>query len=127
MTRMSIEDTLIALEASRCEAIGTRDGAALAEVLDDEYVHVLAPGRVLNKQQYVAMITDAPRRPERDNLHVRVYGDAAVITGDLDNHIGDPASEQRRIIRAYCTQVAVKRGENWRFVSYILTRKHPAK
>lgn len=114
---------LIALEARRCAAIGARDADALADVLDDEYVHVLAPGRVVNKRQYLAMIQDAPRKPERDGLHVRVYGDAAVITGDLDNHIGDPASAARRIIRAYCTQVAVRRGDHWRFVSYILTRK----
>ena len=34
-----------------------------------------------------------------------------------------PADTQRRVIPAYCTQVAVKRDGRWQFVSYILTQK----
>ncbi|MDD9943148.1 MAG: nuclear transport factor 2 family protein [Myxococcales bacterium] len=117
-----LEATLTALEARRCEAIGTGDLYALAEVLDDDYLHVLAPGRVVDKAQYLEMIRNGPRRPERGALRVRVYGDAAVLTGTLHNHIGAP-NEVRRVIAAYCTQVAVKRANGWRFVSYILTRK----
>jgi hypothetical protein len=113
---------LIALETRRCEAIGSGNLDALADVLGDDYLHVLAPGRVVDKAQYIEMIRNGPRKPERGSLHVRVYGDAAVITGDLDNHIGATAAV-RRVIPAYCTQVAVKRDGKWQFVSYILTQK----
>ena len=115
---------VIALEARRCEAIGLGDLDALAEVLADDYLHVLAPGRVVDKTQYLEMIRRGPRRPERGALDVRLYGAAAVITGDLDNHIGSGEDAGvRRVIAAYCTQVAVKRDGHWRFVSYILTQK----
>jgi ketosteroid isomerase-like protein len=118
---------LIALEARRCEAIGAGDLAALADVLADDYLHVLAPGRVVDKAQYLEMIRRGPRRPERGSLRVCLYGAAAVITGDLDNHIGiGEDAALRRVIAAYCTQVAVKRDGQWRFVSYILTQKRAA-
>ena len=116
---------VIALEARRCEAIGSGELDALADTLADDYLHVLAPGRVVNKAQYIEMIRNGPRKPGRGSLHVRLYGDAAVITGDLDNHIGAPAAT-RRVIPAYCTQVAVKRDGRWQFVSYILTQKRDA-
>src|SRR5262245_27271336 len=119
---MSSEAEVLALEQRRCDVIGASDLEGLADVLADDYVHVLAPGRVVDKQQYVEMIRNAPRKPARGPLQVRVYGDAAVLTGDLDNHIGAPG-DVRRVIAAYCTQVAIKRDGKWRFVSYILTRK----
>ena len=98
--------TLVALETRRAEAIGSGDLAALAEVLADDYLHVLAPGRVVDKAQYIEMIRNGPRRPERGSLHVRVYGDAAVITGELNNNIGPPGKVQR-VIPAFWTLVAV--------------------
>jgi len=116
---------LVALELRRGEAIGSGDLGALAELLGDDYLHVLAPGKVVDKAQYIEMIRSGPRKPERGALHVRVYGDAAVITGELTNHIGAPG-QVLRVIPAYCTQVAVKQAGTWRFVSYILTRKRDA-
>lgn len=119
---MSIEEEVIALEARRADAIGTGDLEALADVLADDYLHVLAPGKVVDKAQYIEMIRKGPRRPVRSHLRVRCYGDAAVITGDLENRIGTEDAV-RRIIPAFCTQVAVRSEGGWRFVSYILTRK----
>jgi hypothetical protein len=115
-------EPLIGLEARRCEAIGAGDLEALADVLADDYLHVLAPGRAVDKPGYIEMIRKGPRKPERGALRVRVYGAAAVITGPLDNHIG-AAGEVQRVIAAYCTQVALKQDGKWRFVSYILTQK----
>jgi hypothetical protein len=116
---------LIALETRRCEAIGSGDLEALDDVLSDDYVHVLAPGKVVNKAEYIEMIRNGPRKPEREALHVRLYGQAAVITGTLVNHIGAPG-DVRRVIPAYCTQVALQEDGKWRFVSYILTQKRDA-
>lgn len=121
----SDRDALIALETRRCEAIGSGDLESLADVLADDYLHVLATGTVVDKAQYIELIRNGPRKPERGTLDVRVYGAAAVITGDLDNHLGAP-HDVRRVIAAYCTQVAVQRAGKWRFVSYILTRKRAA-
>lgn len=118
-------NAVIALERGRCEAIGSGDLDALADVLADDYLHVLAPGKVVDKGEYVEMIRKGPRKPERGELRVRVYGAAAVVTGPLDNHIG-AAGEAQRVIAAFCTQVALKQDGKWRFVSYILTQKREA-
>lgn len=115
-------DAVLALEARRADAIGDGDLAALADVLADDYLHVLAPGRIVDKSQYVEMIRNGPRRPVRSDLRVRCYGDAAVLTGELENRIG-AADDVRRVIPAFCTQVAVRTDGTWRFVSYILTRR----
>jgi hypothetical protein len=118
-------EAVIDLERRRAEAIGTGDLEALADVLADDYLHVLAPSKVVNKAEYIEMIRTAPRRPDRGPLNVRVYGAAAVMTGDLTNNIGAP-DQIRRVIPAFCTQVAIKRDQKWRFVSYILTQKRDA-
>lgn len=120
---MSTESDVAELETRRCQAIGDGDLEALAALLAEDYLHVLAPGRVVNKPQYVELIRNGPRRPIRGDLHVRVYGDAAIITGDMVNNIG-AAGEPVRTIPAVCTQVAARGADGrWRFVSYILTQK----
>jgi len=115
-------EDIIALEQRRAAAIEGGDLAALADTLADDYLHVLAPGKVVTKADYVEMIRRSPRSPHRGELKVRLYGDAAILQGDLENHIGAP-NEVSRVIPAYCTQVAVFAGGKWRFVSYILTQK----
>lgn len=117
------KQALIDLERRRAEAIGTGNLAALADVLADDYLHVLAPGTTHTKASYVELIRKSPRRPDRGELEVRLFGDAAVIEGDLTNNIAATADAARRVIPAFCTQVAVKRGGRWQFVSYILTQK----
>jgi len=119
---MALQDDVIALEERRADAIGTGDLESLADVLADDYLHVLAPGKVVDKAGYIEMIRNGPRRPVRSDLRVRLYGDAAVLTGDLENRIG-AGDDVRRVIPAFCTQVAVRSDGAWRFVSYILTRK----
>lgn len=115
-------EELVELERRRGDAIGTGDLDALADVLADDYLHVLAPGTVVNKAQYIEMIRNSPRRPTRGDLAVKVHGSAAIITGELTNNIG-AADAVRRVIPAFCTQVAVRKDGKWRFVSYILTQK----
>ena len=115
---------VIDLERRRGDAIGTGNLAALADTLADEYFHILAGGKTHTKASYVEMIGKSPRRPDRGELTVRFYdnGKSAVITGDLTNNIGADQAN-RRVVPAFCTQVAVKRGGRWQFVSYILTQK----
>jgi uncharacterized protein DUF4440 len=49
-------EPLLALEKHRTEAIGAGDLEALADLLADDYRHVLAPGNELGKPQYIEMI-----------------------------------------------------------------------
>jgi ketosteroid isomerase-like protein len=110
------------LERRRCAAIGTGDLAALADVLADDYVHVMGTGKVKDKAAYIETIRNGPRAPERGDLTVRVYGDAAVVTGDLLNSINTSGREPRTI-DTMVTQVAVRSGGRWHFVSFQITPK----
>lgn len=119
---MSDEAEVLELERRRCAAIGAGDLNALSDVLADDYIHVMGMGVIKDKASYIETIRNGPRTPERDNLHVRLYGDTAVIVGDLLNRIGAPG-EPTRIIDTVVTQVAVRSAGRWRFVSFQITPK----
>jgi ketosteroid isomerase-like protein len=113
---------ILDLERRRCAAIGAGDLAALADVLADDYIHVMGTGTIKDKASYIETIRNGPRTPERGDLRVRLYGDTAVVTGPLLNRIG-AAGQPTRIIDTVVTQVAVKSGGRWRFVSFQITPK----
>lgn len=130
---MSDRDELEALEAARCEAIASGDIEALDAMLAEDYVHVYGGGLSSGKAEWMAHITDVPRAPERAELKVRVYGDAAVLTGKMINRIrpreGAGPAEQigdripvKEDVRAFATQVAVRTDGEWKFCSFQMTR-----
>jgi len=116
------EQAVIDLETARCEAISKGDLTALGDCLTEDYMHVGGAGGVSTKQGYLATIGGSPRAPERTNLKARVYGNAAVLTGDLLNKIGAPG-EPVKIVETFVTQVAIRNENKWRFVSFQLTQK----
>src|SRR5689334_6772953 len=99
------------LEQRRCAAISAGDLGALEQVLGPDYLHVFGTGPTTDRAGYVRKIKDGPRVPVRGELKVRLYGDAAVVTGDLINNISNPDGTVR-VVNAFCTQVAVKREGN---------------
>ena len=115
---------ILDLERRRCAAIGSANLPELADVLADDYFHVMGNGTIKGKADYIETIRNGPRVPERGELKVRVYGDTAVMTGDILNRINTPGKEPR-VIDAMVTQVAVKSGGHWRFVSFQITPKRP--
>lgn len=110
------------LERRRCAAIGSGDLAALRDCLAEDYLHVGGAGATSTKDDYLRTIAQGPRAPDRANLQVRVYGDAAVLTGDLLNRIGAPGQDAK-IVHTFATQVAIRHSGTWRFVSFQLTQK----
>lgn len=130
---MSDRDDLIEIEAARCAAIAAGDKAALDAMLADDYVHVYGGGLSSGKSDWIEHVTEVPRIPVREGLNVRIYGDTAVLTGKMINKIrpgGDvkPADAiGKRVpikedVQAFATQVAVRSGDTWRFVSFQMTR-----
>lgn len=112
---------VLALEARRVSALANADLAALANVLADDYVHIYGDGRASDRAGYIEQVRMASRAPTRGPLKVRVYGDVAVVTGDLLNRINYP--EGPRALDTFVTQVAHKAGGQWRFVSFQITPK----
>jgi uncharacterized protein (TIGR02246 family) len=116
------KDEVLALEERRCAAVAAGDLVGLADTLADDYLHVFGGGTTSGKGAYVAELKAGPRTHERENLNVRVYGDAAVVTGDIVNTMRYPGRPVN-VVRAFVTQVAVKRDGVWRFVSWQITPK----
>lgn len=116
MTDQSARDALLALEQRRIDAIGAADAAALTELLTDDYQHVHANGLVQELGDYVPAITAEKRTFRRGELAVRVYGDAAVLTGEQINIFPDRESI------VVVTQVAARAGDIWRFASTHVSR-----
>jgi ketosteroid isomerase-like protein len=130
---MSDQDDLLALETARCAAIASGDVAVLNDMLRDDYLHVYGGGLSSGKEAWIEHISDVPRVPERLNMQVRVYGDTAVLTGNLINRIRPNADAKpadaigKRVpikedVQAFATQVAIRTDGKWRFCSFQMTR-----
>ena len=136
---MAIDPEVTALEALGCKlAVVTNKPEYLARKLLDELGmtarfecilggDTLGPGRskprpdmVDDRAGHLAAVAKRPRTTTRGTILVRVYGDLAVLTGELSNQMDTPGQEPRAV-RAYCHQVAVRAGGSWRFVSAQLT------
>jgi ketosteroid isomerase-like protein len=117
---MDDQTELLELERRRCSAISAGDIASLEALLSDDYVHVHMTAMVDDRAGHLAGVAKRPRTTTRGEILVRVYGDLAVLTGELSNQMAAPGQEPRAV-RAYCHQVAVRTGGSWRFVSAQLT------
>ena len=113
---------VIQAEQRRCDAIAAGDFDALAAMLADDYLHVHGTGHVGDKADYIDGVRRAPRVPVRSNLVVRLFGDVAVLTGDLLNTIQWETGETV-VIDATATFVLQERDGDWIFLSGQLTPK----
>lgn len=111
------KDAILDLERRRCEAISAADEAALRAVLSDDYIHVHATGHIDRIDTYLKVVTEHPRHTERGEITLRQYGDVAVLVGD---QVNTRDSQKTAVV---VTQVAVRQGDQWRFVTTQVARK----
>lgn len=124
MNDQAIADTIIELESARCRALVDADIGALAELVDDQLVHIHATGQVDDKPAYLRLVETAIRflRVERQpDFHVQVHNDIAVATGRLVQSIEFRATAERREMDVITTQVWLRRGSTWRQISFQAT------
>jgi len=108
------------LEARRQTALVALDMEALADMFAEDIVHVHTNGMVHDKAAILSHIRSRAQfvAVERRNLVVRVYGDTALLTGDLINSLRIAGEEEPRIMKAFATQVVRREDGVWRFVSF---------
>jgi hypothetical protein len=96
---------------------GGGDRATLERVLASDFVHPVSAGVFLSKEQHIAWSLAHPRPANRrarfETLDVRLYGDAAIANGIVENT--DLSGSDR--LRTIFTDVFVRRGEQWQAVS----------
>ena len=78
----NIEQQLMTLDQSWCNAAVKSDAAAVSAILADDVTDVSVTGKLNNKAQDIANLkTDKTTVCDEDKMKVRVYGDAAVVVG----------------------------------------------
>jgi len=77
------EQELIQIERDWCAAVVKKDATALARILADDYTSVGSRGSTSTKADELANLkgADSTVNCVDNNIKVRVYGDAAVVTG----------------------------------------------
>ncbi|SAL67086.1 nuclear transport factor 2 family protein [Caballeronia humi] len=119
MNEADVQQEVIRLEQARCRALIEADIGSLEKLVSDDVVHVHANGKTDDKAAYLSMVEKQIRFLEasRQELDVRVYGDAAIATGRLDQVIELKQTAQRINMHVMTTQVWVKRDAIWQQVS----------
>ncbi|MEH3036436.1 MAG: nuclear transport factor 2 family protein [Sphingomonas adhaesiva] len=112
---------ILAAEDRRRAATVAGDIATLDALFADDLVHIHSNALVHDKAGILAHI--GARRAfvaiERGPLRVRRYGDVAVLTGRLTNHLTTP--DGPRVLDGMATQVLRREDGAWRFVNFQLT------
>src|SRR2546425_6683991 len=118
----SVEQQIINLERERIKAFAQADRAAFERLVTDDLTITHGYGEVLTKAQEMAVMR--PSTPERplpalsiEDSKVRVYGDAAGMTGSLV----ETTRDGRRELVLRFTNTYVKQQGQWRMVAGQLT------
>src|SRR3989440_6505901 len=118
----SVEQEILRLEREQLKAFAQADKAAFERLVTDDLTITHGYGEVLTKAQEMAVMR--PSTPERplpalsiEDPKVRIYGDAAVMTGSLV----ETNRDGRRELVLRFTNTYVKQKEQWRMVAGQLT------
>jgi hypothetical protein len=114
--------TLLDLEKRRCEAIAAADSATLTSMLDDNYIHIHLNGFEDDRTGHIKRVVEHPRRIDRGDIKVRIFGDVAVLNGGATNCMKHPVDGTDVVIEATIQQVLVRRAQGWIYVLTQVTR-----
>jgi len=86
------------------QAAVKQDAAGLQRYLADDLQYAHAGGQTQNKDQYVAAVTNGPARYESftfSDLKIKLYGQAAVLTGFVDVKMAGQEAFRVRTLQVY--------------------------
>jgi ketosteroid isomerase-like protein len=112
------EQELIQIERDWCAAITKKDSAFLARVLADEYTSVGSGGGTSTKASALANLKSADPLSScvNTNFKVRVYGDAAVVTG-LSTQSGTSKGVAFKDRQVLWTDTFIRKDGRWQCVA----------
>ena len=110
------DQTVLKLDRELIDALFTKDRTAFEPLLADDYVYIHSNGTVANREEEIAqtMASDVKWTASKlSGLKIRVYGDAAIVTGTL-THTGSAKGYVggARLV----THLWVKRNGRWQTV-----------
>ena len=113
-----VEDTLIQIEHEWGNALLQADVAAWSRYLGDDWVLTYSDGTLVTKPMALADLKEGALRIESfqlDDVKVRVYGDTAVVTGQITEKSKFRDKDTSGVRRF--TDVFVKRDGRWQAVA----------
>lgn len=119
---MNEEQELLELDRRWNEAYPGKDIAALERILADDWVCIDGAGIVIGKRQLLDRVRSSANflEPYRfDETALRIFGDAAIVTGRLSGEAED--DEGRFYLEQRYTRVYVKRNDCWQSVATQVT------
>ena len=110
------DQTVLKLDRALIDALFKKDRTAFEPLLADDYVYIHSNGTVANREEEIAQTMASDVKWTASNLSglkIRVYGDAAIITGTL-THTGSAKGYVggARLV----THLWVKRNGRWQTV-----------
>ena len=118
-----VKEQLKKLEIDRAAAVVKGDTATLDKQTADDYVLISMTGRMADKSQMLDGFKSGQSKltsNDLSDLKVRVYGNAAVVTGKAD--VKGTLGGQDATGQILFTRVYVKKGGHWQSVSFQQTR-----
>ena len=116
---------LIMREADRRRALVEEDWLLFDDLIADDIVHVHTTGIVQGKPELIDHARSFLKfiEIERGDLLVRPLGpEVAVMTGEMTNIVRRRDLDERVTVRAFVTQVWVRREGSWKLVSFHAVR-----
>ena len=114
-----VEQTIRQLEIENREATLNNDAKAIERLLADDWMNTNADGTVTTKAQLMELLKSSPFKIasiESDDVMVRVYKSAAVVTGrTTTKRMGQDNNTVTRQVRF--TRVYAKRDGRWQVVA----------
>jgi len=123
---MSAEQEVLQVEQARVRALLAADAAALELLLADDLLFVHVSGWAQTKQEYVESIRRGALKYEaieHRNVRVRIYGEAAVLTGRSALKVRSERRQGQLLdVDNLFTAVYTKTGGRWQLAVWQSTR-----
>ena len=117
------KEEILALEKARNQAILKGDAATLERMTSDDYTFITLRGEMRSKSEIVKGFSTGTFKydsREISDLNVRVFGDAAIVTGRATQHGAENGKDYSGDYRF--TRVYVKQKGQWSTVALQTTR-----
>ena len=114
-----LKQTIRQLEDRRFRAMVEADAAALEELLADSMIYTHSSATTDGKASYIAGVRSKKwqyRKIERPVEEIQVYGDTAVVAGQV--RIDILVEGQAKIMNSRYTDVWVKGAKGWQMVAW---------
>jgi ketosteroid isomerase-like protein len=115
---------VLAAEKARCAALIAADREAMAALFEDGFTYIHSTGRVDTRQSYLDALGTRVRyhKAEHSDVEVRVIGDVAVLSGNLDL-VQQPRDAAPRDVAFRFLGVWLRRDTGWVAVAHQNTRR----